>query len=361
MEFRNSNVLGLMSGTSLDGLDMALCKFTPNYINKTYNFDVLHTKSVAYDTEWVTKLSEGFYLNSENLTALSLEFGYFLADQILTFQAQCPHPIHLIGSHGHTIFHKPTEGFTLQIGDGKTIRDVTGIPTVCNFRAQDVKLGGQGAPLVPIGDELIYSEFDFCLNLGGFANLSWKQGNKRLACDIGPCNMLLNTLSGLLDKPYDSDGNLAKSGNVIPTLLEKWNSIHFYSAPYPKSLGREWYHKHFDDDLKTTTNVRDALRTSVEHISDQIAAIIKNLSNEEPQKLFITGGGAYNRFLIETLQKKLPPQVQIVIPDATQINFKEAIIFAFLAYLRIQNKNNVLASVTGAQMDHCSGDVYGVW
>ena len=135
----------------------------------------------------------------------------------------------------------------------------------------------------------------------------------------------------------------------------------FYSAPFPKSLGREWYHKHFDDDLKSTTNVRDALRTSVEHISDQIAAIIKNLSNEEPQKLFITGGGAYNRFLIETLQKKLPPQVQIVIPDATQINFKEAIIFAFLAYLRIQNKNNVLASVTGAQMDHCSGDVYGVW
>lgn len=361
MEFEQLHVLGMMSGTSLDGLDMALCKFIPYSTDDKYQVEVLYTETVPYDSKWLQKLNGGFYLEPQKLEELNIEYGHYLSEQILIFKKKCPYPIHLIGSHGHTIFHRPQEAYTLQIGDGKTIRDESGIPTVCNFRAQDVKLGGQGAPLVPIGDELIYSEFDFCLNLGGFANLSWKQGNKRLACDIGPCNMLLNTLSGLLDKPYDTDGNLAKSGNVIPTLLEKWNSIPFYSAPYPKSLGREWYHKHFDDDLKTTNNVHNALRTSVEHISDQITAIIKNLCNHEPQKLFITGGGAYNRFLIETLQKKLPPQVQIVIPDATQINFKEAIIFAFLAYLRIQNKNNVLASVTGAQMDHCSGDVYGVW
>lgn len=354
------NVLGLMSGTSLDGLDMALVRFSPS---PKLQFEFLATQTIPYTEEWKSRLSNAFFMEPAAIEELDRLYGNWLGEQVLDFCEKVKQPIDLIGSHGHTVFHRPQDGITLQIGSGRQICQQTKIPVICNFRQQDVALGGQGAPLVPVGDALLFSEYDFCLNMGGFTNISWDQLGVRKACDLSPCNMLLNSLSQIIGKPFDEGGKYAQQGRVIPEILEQWNALDFYDMPYPKSLGREWYLKHFDTArLIEKFDTRDLLRTAVEHIALQIQRFIatqlpRRPLNNKPSVL-CTGGGAYNDFLMASLRKACQSQWEYIIPSAELIEYKEALVFALLAYLRWNGVNNVLSSVTGASHDHSSGDVY---
>lgn len=356
------NVLGLMSGTSLDGLDMALVRFSQS---PKLQFEFLATKTIPYSEEWKSRLSDAFFADPGALQELDKLYGIWLGEQVLVFREEFNWPIDLIGSHGHTVFHRPDEGYTLQIGSGKEILQLTAIPVVCNFRQQDVALGGQGAPLVPIGDALLFSEYDYCLNLGGFSNISWDLQGQRKACDLSPCNMLLNSLSMRLGKNFDKGGTLAQMGTVIPDVLNHWNALGFYQLPYPKSLGREWYLQNFKtDDLFDKYEVVDLLRTAVEHIAFQIHHFVETQILINPNKgvhvasILCTGGGAYNDFLMDRLNTFSNTKYKFLIPDPTLIDNKEALVFALLAYLKWNLQVNVLSSVTGASGDHSSGDVY---
>lgn len=356
------NVLGLMSGTSLDGLDMALVRFSQS---PKLQFEFLVTKTIPYTKEWKSRLSDAFFTAPTAIQELDVSYGIWLGEQVLVFLKEYPFSIDLIGSHGHTVFHRPQEGITLQIGSGQEIHRLTGIPVVCNFRQQDVALGGQGAPLVPIGDEMLFSEFQFCLNLGGFSNVSWNLEGLRKACDISPCNMLLNSLSQRIGLNFDEGGKLASAGNIISEVLDRWNALDYYHIPFPKSLGREWFEVHFKNDLNSSAySIEDLLRTSVEHIAIQIDHFLKQIqsTNEKMQQKnainLCTGGGSYNQFLMERLTELGKDKFHYKVPASMLVDFKEALIFGLLAFLRYQGKINVLSSVTGASRDHSSGDIY---
>jgi anhydro-N-acetylmuramic acid kinase len=261
--------------------------------------------------------------------------------------------IDFVASHGHTIHHQPDKGVTVQIGDGGIMAKVLNIPVVNDFRTADVKLGGQGAPLVPIGDNLLFGEYEACLNLGGFANISFIKDGKRQAFDIGPANIVLNHISKMLGFHYDTNGDLAKTGSVLPDLLKSLNEIPYYSYPLPKSLGVEWVEEYVYSKFKAEFSEIDLLRTLVEHVTDQIGKVI---SKGGFDSVLITGGGAYNTFLIESLRLKV--KSKIVIPIDEIVDYKEALIFAFLGVLRWEKRVNVLSSVTGAKQDHCSGQIH---
>jgi anhydro-N-acetylmuramic acid kinase len=348
----NYNVIGVMSGTSLDGVDLAYIKF--NHSDR-WTFEIYQSKTVSYSEEWLTKLKNAIHFNPSELEGLNVDYTKLLASIISDFISK--HnltEIDAVCSHGHTISHQPQNGFTLQIGNLPMIRDLVNQTIVCDFRVQDVKLGGQGAPLVPIGDELLFSEYDYCLNLGGFSNVSFNENSNRIAFDISPVNTVLNFYANELGFSYDDAGNFAKSGNVNQDLLQQLNDLDFYKATYPKSLGMEFVNTAIFPLINSfTIDINDKLRTFVEHIAIQVAKICC----KSEASLFITGGGAYNRFLIERLRNYLP-STNIVIPDDKTIQFKEALIFGFLGVLRLRNEINVLSSVTGAKENHSSGVVF---
>lgn len=348
----NYNVIGVMSGTSLDGVDLAYIKFNNS---GRWTFEIFQSETVSYSEEWLDKLKNAIHFNPSELEELNVSYTKLLASIISEFISK-NHlaEIDAVCSHGHTILHQPQNGFTLQIGNLPIIRDLVNQTIVCDFRVQDVQLGGQGAPLVPIGDELLFSEYDYCLNLGGFSNVSFNENGNRIAFDISPVNTVLNFYASELGFPYDDAGNLAKSGNVNQDLLKQLNDLEFYALPYPKSLGMEFVNaKIFPLINSFSIDEKDKLCTFVEHIAIQIA----NICSKPNAKLFITGGGAYNRFLIERLRNYLPT-TEVIIPDDKTIQFKEALIFGFLGVLRLRNEINVLSSVTGASKNHSSGVVF---
>ncbi len=348
----NYNVIGVMSGTSLDGVDLAYIKFNHS---ENWTFEIFQSETVSYSKEWLNKLKNAIHFSSSELEELNISYTKLLASIISDFISK--HnltEIDAVCSHGHTILHQPQNGFTLQIGNLPIIRDLVNQTIVCDFRVQDVQLGGQGAPLVPIGDELLFSQYDYCLNLGGFSNVSFNENGNRIAFDISPVNTVLNFYANELGFPYDDAGNLARSGNINQDLLKQLNGLDFYKAPYPKSLGMEFVNAEIFPLINSySIDVKDKLRTFVEHIAVQISKIC----SKPNAKLFVTGGGAYNRFLIERLHNFLPT-TEVVIPDDKTIQFKEALIFGFLGVLRLLNEINVLSSVTGASKNHSSGVVF---
>ncbi len=355
MQNENYNVIGVMSGTSLDGIDLAHISFANN--SGKWSFDIKEATTVPYTPEWVEQLKMAIGYSSEKLDRLNKDHTLLLSGIINDFiKKHDLSGLDAICSHGHTIKHRPDEGYTLQIGNLPEIAALTGQKVVCDFRVQDVDMGGQGAPLVPIGDRLLFSEYKYCLNLGGFSNISFEEGSNRIAFDICPVNTVLNHYATLLGADYDDGGKLAESGKIIPELLNELNSLDFYALPYPKSLGFEFVKGTVLPLMeKSNAPAEDKLRTFTEHIALQIAATIKN--NGENGGLFITGGGAYNTFLMNRLKQELPA-IAINIPDDKTIQFKEALIFALLGVLKIRNEVNVLSSVTGAAKDHSSGQVY---
>lgn len=345
--------LGLMSGTSLDGLDMALCRFYCD--DDKWRFRVIKSRTVHYDKRLRERLSGADKLSGMELMQLDHDFAVYMADTVNRFLRTSTVKPQLIASHGHTVFHQPAKGFTTQIGSGAVLAALTKLPVVCDFRSLDVALHGQGAPLVPIGDKLLFSQYDACLNLGGFCNISFDYQGERRAFDISPCNMLLNLLSQRAGQFYDMNGAMAQAGTVIPALLDKLNGNEYYQKSGAKSLGKEWFEMEILPLVDTDEfKVGDLLRTSVEHIAIQIAKVLRD---NELLTLCVTGGGAKNKFLIERL-RALAPQTKIMVPNEVIIDFKEAIIFAFLGILRMEKQNNCLKSVTGAEKDNCGGAIY---
>lgn len=340
--------IGLMSGTSLDGLDICFAEFTKT--SKGYHYEILKASTLPYSEIWEQKLRDAIGLSTADLLELNADYGFYLGEQVQSFIAQHQiSGINLIASHGHTVFHQPHRRFTLQIGDGCAIKLVNQIPVVYDFRSQDVLMGGNGAPLVPIGDEILFSNYDSCLNLGGFANISFKNFGNRIAFDICPVNIVLNELAGHLGKKFDKDGTIARNGNVNQELLSTLNALEFYSMQSPKSLGSEWV-KESIQPLLRTDDTENLIATLTEHAAFQIAKVIKTYGL---QSVLVTGGGAYNKYLIERIQNVT--QADIIIPNSEIVEFKEALIFAFMGVLRLNGENNVLCSATGSIQDHSAG------
>ena len=345
-------VVGVMSGTSLDGIDLAYCKFTRSD-DAIWKYEFLETETYAYPEFWQTKLEKAIHLSSDQLKVLDREYTEFLSELILRFLEQRSiKSIDAICSHGHTIMHQPEKGITLQIGNRSELAKLTNQRIVCDFRVQDVQLGGQGAPLVPIGDQILFSEYDYCLNLGGFANISYQDRGKRIAYDICPVNIVLNHYAHKLGLEYDDEGKQAAKGKIDDSLLEKLNDLSFYNQGPPKSLGLEWVISNVFELLDSVEiHIEDILRTYVEHIVLQLSSEI-----DKESSVLITGGGAYNSFLIKRLKEV--SEAEMLIPNDQLINYKEALIFGHLGVLRLRDENNCLASVTGAIKDHSSGYIF---
>lgn len=349
------SVIGLMSGTSLDGLDIAHCHFWKEADG--WSFEIERATTVPYIERLQGLLKEGTLLSGEKLAKLDIEIGQWYGKVLNDFKGNAD--VDFIASHGHTIFHQPEHRLTLQIGNGHILSAETGLPVIYDFRSMDVALGGQGAPLVPIGDKLLFQDYDACLNLGGIANISFNVNNKRVAFDISPCNMLLNYLMNTVGKSFDDKGELAKSGEVIDALLLKWNSLAYYKEAYPKSLGFEWVERIFFKDLNTNSHpLVNLLASAAEHISIQIAGVINSFKNK-PARVLVTGGGAKNTYLISRISAYLEDGKELIVPDDKIIDYKEALIFAFLGILRLKNEVNCLSSVTGASRDSSAGTMVG--
>lgn len=339
--------LGLMSGTSLDGLDICFVQFEKQ---DQWSFQILKAETIPYPKNWVDKLQNSIDLSAEELLELNAEYGFYLGKSVLSFiNTHQLQDIDLIASHGHTVFHQPQKKITLQIGDGRAIKLETNLPVIYDFRTQDVLMSGNGAPLVPIGDELLFSQYNACLNLGGFSNISFKYNNRRIAFDVVPVNIVLNKLAQDFGKDYDENGDLARTGTIDQNLLDRLSSLHFYRQEHPKSLGVEWCNDHIFTSFKNVAGI-DLLATFTEHIAQQISNVINDHTIEN---ILFTGGGTYNTYLIEKIRSKT--KAEIIIPEKKIIDYKEALIFAFMGVLKLNNEINVLSSATGSYRDHSSG------
>lgn len=342
--------IGLMSGTSLDGIDLVYVEFPKNSYK---DFKILHCETVSYSRKWKETLQNAIHFSSDDLNLLDNEYGVLLGDVVNDFIEKFSiSEIDFVASHGHTILHQPENGITLQIGNGQKIATITNQKVVCDFRTQDVKLGGQGAPLVPIGDELLFSDYDFCVNFGGFSNVSFKSKGKRIAFDICPVNIVMNLYAQKLGYEYDESGKIASEGIINEELLNKLNSLSFYDKKPPKSLGLEWVQqKVFPLIDSFELEIPSILRTFVEHVAVQVSNVISG-----DNSVLMTGGGVFNTFLIERIEKHTTSKV--LLPESEIINFKEALIFSFLGLLRLGNQVNCLKSVTGSSKDHSSGEIF---
>lgn len=344
------NAIGLMSGTSLDGLDIAYCVFTKQA--GQWRYKLVKALTIEYSETWQERLRNSMQLSAEGLRKLDMDYGALLGRLTRRFIESNHLRVDLVASHGHTVFHQPEQAYTLQIGAGAALAAELDVPVVFDFRSQDVALGGQGAPLVPVGDELLFGDYAACVNIGGFANISMQDANaNRIAWDICPVNFVLNPLAQRLGLAYDQGGEQARQGKVLPNLLEYLNALPYYEKAAPKSLGAEWV----EDEMRTRLegeNEKDLLATLSQHAVQQIA---NNLPGHG--RVLFTGGGTKNTFLMELI--KAQSTAEVVVPDALMVDFKEALIFAFLGTLRMCNENNVWASVTGASRNHCAGSLIG--
>tara|TARA_B100000575_G_scaffold182191_1_gene146333 strand:+ start:534 stop:1601 length:1068 start_codon:yes stop_codon:yes gene_type:complete len=347
------SVVGVMSGTSLDGLDLAHILFKKS--DDIWSFDLKKIETVPYSGKHLSFLKKT-YEGKIDIKTSDIYFGEIISKYIERFALKNQIKYDLISSHGHTIFHNPDEGFSIQIGSGEVISRKLSKTVVCNFRQQDINLGGQGAPLVPVGDEYLFNKFSSCLNLGGISNISYKIKSKRIAYDISPCNIILNFISNKIGKKYDRDGKNAASGNVNSELLKKLNSIDYCFQSFPKSLSLEYIEKKYfpiinDFDISK----RDLLATSSEHIAQQISIVF---NKEKIKNSLLSGGGVFNSNLLKRIRNYT--ETELIIPDKELIEYKEAIVFGFLGVLKYLNLNNCFSSVTGSSKDHSSGDIYKV-
>ena len=349
----NYEIIGLMSGTSLDGLDIAHVRFDFNN-NSNDSFVLLNADTVPIQEELLHKLMGAPNYSVAQMLMLDKEFGRFLADSVLKFIEKkkiVKNNIHAIASHGQTILHQPNNGFTLQIGCGSTLSYLTDINVINDFRTKDIVAGGQGAPLVPIGDFGLFSDSaEGFLNIGGFANVSFKKDDTIVAYDICPGNLPLNKLAQAKNLSYDKNGELAKSGEINFFLLDLLNSIEYYSLDGPKSLGTEWIEEFYYPLLKFDKEIENNLRTVVEHTAIQISNV---LNSAKLNSVLVTGGGAKNGFLIERIQHYF--NGELILPEQKIIDFKEAIVFAYLGALYLDKRPNAISSVTGAKKNTIGG------
>jgi anhydro-N-acetylmuramic acid kinase len=356
-------VIGVMTGTSMDGLDIAYCILNENNGKWSYKIEV--AECVPFPQKWKLRLQSLVLQNAVTYLKTDSFFGHYIGEEVRRFieANELQDKVDFICSHGQTVFHQPENQMTSQIGDGAAIAAETGFPVICDFRTSDVALGGQATPVTPIADIIFFPEYKFCLNLGGIANISCKLDNKVIGFDVCGVNMVLNFLAGEFDLEYDKDGGIARTGQINQELLFDMNSQWYYEKLYPKSLGGGYVTKVFMPLLKKyRISIEDRLRTAVEHIAMQIGkdvnTVINNegLDKEASYQMLVTGGGAFNKFLIERIKSYSP--VEVIVPDAQTIKFKEALMVALLGCLRLRGEVNVLSSVTGAREDSIGGAVF---
>ena len=346
-------VVGVMSGTSLDGLDLALVEF--NFNQNKWNYRFISAVTKPYDSFWVEQLSKARFLSAKALASLDNEYTNYLVNQIKTFIDQnTGSDIDLIGSHGHTVHHQPDKGITVQIGNQSKLSIELEKTVVCDFRVQDVVLGGQGAPLVPGGEYYLFADYDACINLGGFANISLiKNQLKPLAFDIAAANLVFNKLSNRLDLAYDSGGKIASKGSLVPKLLDELNALDYYKQTSPKSLGVEWISQYIEPIFNkfNQESISDLMHTYSIHLAGQISKVLPTSG-----KVLFSGGGTHNDFLLQQIKKN--STAEICIPASVLIDYKEAMIFGFLGLLRVLGVNNCFSSVTGSTHNHSSGVIF---
>ena len=350
-------VLGMMSGTSLDGLDIAYCHFWQK--DGVWDFEIRQCTTISYDDALYTQLKKAIDLKEAEHNKLDVQYGTWLGQQAQKFVDQHQLEVDFIASHGHTSHHRPEEGYTFQLGDGQALANAAEKKVICDFRTLDVQLGGQGAPLVPIGDALLLGNYDFCLNLGGISNMSFQKNGKRYAYDIGMANMPLNHVTEKIGLAFDAGGKLARNGTLIEELLAKLNALPYYQISYPKSTGYEWFSSEVMPLIAhSRVTTEDLLHTLIHHNCEQIANAIKAEQPKQGSRVLVTGGGALNDFFMQTLEQKLNGICALSVPPKKFIEYKEALVFAFMGVLRELDIPNVLRSVTGALKDSCSGVVY---
>ncbi len=344
--------LGIMSGSSLDGLDLAFCKFTEK--QNHWSYQIVAAETLSYPEEWKILLQESFYAGGEKLVENDVAYGKYLGEKANGFLSKHGLIPEVIALHGHTVFHQPQKGFSLQLGNGQAVAIASGIETVSDFRSKDILLGGQGAPLVPIGDKLLFAEYDYCVNFGGIANISFEEKGQRLGYDVCAANQMLNHLSRQMGKSYDKNGATASLGKLDKSLFDELNNVDFCQQAYPKSLSNEQVQEIFLPILDSSPiSLEDKLYTVVKHIAFQVA---KATDASSGKKMLLTGGGAHNSFLVEAIRRECPQSVYL--PDSQIIDFKEALIFAFMGILRKTGHINCLATATGAKRDSSGGVIY---
>jgi anhydro-N-acetylmuramic acid kinase len=352
-------VIGMMSGTSMDGIDLAYCELTPEEDGK-WKYSIGTSTTVAYDEVWRLRLSKLRNQNALVFHKTDRYYGEYIGRLINSFIDENKLEVDLVAAHGHTVFHQPENNITVQVGNSNAIAGVTGLPVVANFRALDVVKGGEGAPLAAIGDDLLFSEYDMCLNIGGFSNISAIVDGGRIAYDISPANIALNRIAREFGQEYDDGGKIAESGSIDYDLLGLLNNIPYYEKSYPKSLGREWIMKNFWYIVRESkASKEDKMKTLCDHIGDQIGSNIENLNSNSSQtiRVLATGGGVFNNILVDHIRTHT--DAEIVIPDSSLINYKEALIFALLGILRVRNEFNILKQYTGADTDSVAGELCG--
>jgi anhydro-N-acetylmuramic acid kinase len=345
------SVLGVMSGTSLDGIDVAHIHFSKE---GQWNFSIQAAQTFPYTSEWKDVLSSLHLASEKELDIQNIRYTALLGQTILGFiQSHEISNLDAVCSHGHTILHEPSRGVTLQIGNLKDLATHLNQVVVCDFRSQDVAMGGQGAPLVPIGDTLLFSEYDACLNLGGFANASYSQNEKVIAYDLCAVNTVLNFLAEKRGLPYDNKGQLAQSGTLVSEFYSDLEALNFYKKASPKSLGIEWVHATIYPllDKYKQHSLENLIHTYTFHVIEEIG---RNFT--AGQSVLVTGGGAKNTYLIQLLQDQCNAFFHI--PEERVVDFKEALVFGFLGILRLRHEVNCLASVTGASKNHSSGIIF---
>ncbi len=342
-----------MSGSSMDGVDLACCEFALQ--QDVWSYQIVVAETLPYPEELLRKLQLACTWTMEEIKALDRELGEFYAELLNEFHLRVEWIPDLIASHGHTILHEPEKGVTFQAGQGEIMAGNTGIAVVNDFRSEDVAQGGQGAPLVPVGDRLLFGNYDACLNLGGFANISYEdERGQRIAYDLCPANMALNWIAALEGMAFDKGGEMARQGSVNSQLLKELNQLEYYSCTPPKSLGREWFLEYMLPLLeRKNLSTRDLMATTVEHVAIQIT---KSINSYGIKTILVTGGGALNHSLIERFNYHSSAHFEI--PDMQLIQFKEALVFAFLGVLRIRGEINCLSSVTGGKKDLSSGTIH---
>lgn len=344
-----------MSGSSLDGLDIAYCKFT-HYLN--WEFELLKANTLDLGP-WQETFKNYQYNSSQSTESLHKDFAIFLAEKVQEFVAlHHIEKLDLVASHGQTLYHFPDQGRTCQVGDGQVISELLQKTVVSNLRQKDMDAGGQGAPIVPIGDLHLFHDYSICLNLGGIANVSIQQSNIIQAFDVCVANQVLNYFAQKLQLPYDNEGKIAASGKVNYKVLESLNALPFFKKNPPKSLDNAFQKELITILEQAELPVSDALATFCEHIALQLKHSLQSIPSIQHlnSKVLITGGGAFNQYLIKRFQANMP--YQFVLPEDNIIYFKEAIIMGFIGVLRLRNEVNVLASVTGAKVDTCCGDLF---
>ena len=356
--------IGLMSGSSLDGLDIALASFNEN--GGKWNYEIMEADCYGYSPEWTSRLKDAGNLSALEYQLLHADYGHYLGRQVNKFisQKNLDYQVALVASHGHTVFHLPGRKMTAQIGDGAAIAAETRLPVVSDLRALDVAFGGQGAPIVPIGEKLLFSEYNYFLNLGGIANISAAAEAGYIAFDVCPTNRVLNMLANDAVKEYDDEGRIAASGKIDNTLLSELNVLEYYKLEYPKSLANDFGTEIVYPMIKNAgVRTDNALRTYTEHIVIQIRNAISNLNHlkqkSQTSRMLVTGGGAFNTFLVERLKEQLKSlNIEVVVPEDKIIKYKEALIMALMGVLRWREKTNVFSSVTGAERDSVGGALW---